>query len=58
MIKIPKCSLCEREIPPGTGLMYVFTSGRILWFCSNKCKKNFLVLKRKPSKLKWIKMKK
>ena len=29
--------------------------GTVLWFCSAKCKKNMLELKRDPRKLKWTK---
>jgi large subunit ribosomal protein L24e len=47
------CSFCGREFPQGTGMMYVKTDGSILWFCSNKCKKNSLKLKRDSRKLKW-----
>jgi large subunit ribosomal protein L24e len=48
-----KCSFCGTEIPPGTGLMYVQKDGKILYFCSKKCEKNMLKLKRKPRKVKW-----
>jgi large subunit ribosomal protein L24e len=33
--------------------MLAKNDGNILWFCSAKCKKNALVLKRDPRKLKW-----
>ncbi len=33
--------------------MYVKNDGSILWFCSSKCRKNFLKLGRNPRKLKW-----
>ncbi len=46
------CSFCGYEIPPGTGIMYVKTDGTILYFCSSKCRKNYL-LGRNPRKLKW-----
>jgi len=48
-----KCSFCGREIEPGTGIMYVKNDGSILWFCSSKCRKNYLKLRRNPKKLKW-----
>lgn len=48
-----RCSFCGHEFSPGTGIMYVNNDGTILWFCSSKCRKNSLVLKRDPRKLKW-----
>lgn len=33
--------------------MMVFISGKINYFCSNKCEKNLLKLKRKPLETKW-----
>ena len=35
--------------------MLALNNGTVLWFCSSKCKKNMLVLKRDPRKLKWTK---
>lgn len=40
-------------MPPGTGLMFVENSGRILHFCSSKCRKN-MKHDRDPNKLLWI----
>ena len=34
-------------------MMYVKNDGSTLWFCSSKCRKNALKLKRDPRKLKW-----
>jgi len=48
-----QCSFCGGEIPPGTGIMYVRSDGSTLWFCSSKCRKNALKLKRDARKLKW-----
>jgi large subunit ribosomal protein L24e len=49
------CSFCGEEIEVGTGKMYVRRDGRVLYFCSGKCEKNMLKLKRNPRKLKWTK---
>ena len=35
--------------------MFVHKDGKILYFCSNKCQKNMLVLKRKPRTTTWTK---
>jgi len=35
--------------------MYVRGDGSILWFCSSKCRKNAVNLKRDARKLKWTK---
>jgi large subunit ribosomal protein L24e len=48
-----KCSFCEKDIPKGTGKMYVKTDGKIFYFCSNKCEKNMLKHRRKARNLKW-----
>ena len=53
MPKINTCSFCGREIPPGTGIMYVKKDGTILWFCSSKCFKSAIKLGRDPRKLAW-----
>jgi large subunit ribosomal protein L24e len=47
------CSFCKKELAKGTGKMLVKTNGKILWFCSRKCEKNTLQLKRNPAKFKW-----
>jgi LSU ribosomal protein L24E len=33
--------------------MYVTERGEVLWFCSSKCYKNAVILRRNPRKLKW-----
>ncbi len=52
-----KCSFCNNEIAKGTGTMYVKVSGQILYFCSMKCEKNLLKLKRIPREQKWTSVK-
>jgi len=47
------CSFCGKLIMTGTGKIFVQNTGKILYFCSNKCEKNMLKLNRKSSKLKW-----
>ena len=48
-----KCSFSGKDIPPGTGTIYVKKDGKILYFANSKCMKNFLKLKRKPRNVKW-----
>ena len=48
-----RCSFCDNKIEKGTGKIYVEKSGKILYFCSMKCEKNLLKLKRKSLKTKW-----
>ena len=50
---MPKCTFCGNSIKKGTGKMFVYASGKIANFCTNKCEKNLLKLKRKPLKVKW-----
>ncbi|KXA89412.1 50S ribosomal protein L24 [candidate division MSBL1 archaeon SCGC-AAA259D14] len=47
------CSFCGEKIIPGKGKMFVRKDGTILYFCSSKCEKNMLKLKRKPENLEW-----
>jgi len=49
------CSFCGRKIEKGTGKIFVFKTGKLLNFCSSKCEKNMLKLKRKARTLKWTK---
>ena len=49
------CSFCDNEIKKGTGKIFVKKDGKILNFCSMKCEKNTLKLKRKPLNIKWTK---
>jgi len=48
-----ECSFCGERLMPGTGFLFVKRDGTALFFCSRKCEKNLLALKRKPSATKW-----
>jgi len=50
-----KCSFCGIQIERGTGKMFVKLDGKVLYFCSNKCEKNMLKLRRKPRTTTWTK---
>jgi large subunit ribosomal protein L24e len=50
-----RCSFCNKNIERGTGKIVVSKIGKISHFCSMKCEKNSLKLKRKPIKFKWTK---
>ena len=52
------CSFCQTKLEKGTGKMFVYASGKVLHFCSMKCEKNMLKLKRKARNLKWASKKK
>jgi large subunit ribosomal protein L24e len=47
------CSFCGKEIPKGTGTMFIKKDAKVFWFCSNKCEKNMLKLNRKPRNKAW-----
>jgi large subunit ribosomal protein L24e len=49
------CSFCGKEIKKGSGKKFVKDNGQILNFCSSKCEKNMLKLKRDPRRFKWTK---
>ena len=55
MVERKICTFCGNEIEPGTGKMYVKKDGTILNFCSMKCQKNQLKLKRIPRRVRWTK---
>lgn len=48
------CSFCRLKLPLGTGSMLVKKDGATLYFCSSKCEKNSLKLRRSPRKVKWV----
>ncbi len=48
-----RCDFCGSPIEPGTGVMYVRSDGTIHYYCSSKCFKNAVKLKRKPEKVRW-----
>ncbi len=48
-----KCNFCGIQIPKGTGIMFVKKDGTTYRFCSKKCEKNQLKLKRKSAKTRW-----
>jgi len=48
-----RCDFCGIGITKGTGKMYVKKDGKIIHFCSMKCEKNLLKLKRKPRTTGW-----
>lgn len=48
-----KCSFCGEQVGKGTGTLYITTKGKTMLFCSSKCERNLIKLKRKPRKTKW-----
>ena len=50
---MPYCSFCNEEIRKGSGEMYVLRDGTSLYFCSSKCHRNTLNLKREGRLMKW-----
>ena len=52
---VKPCNFCDRPVAKGSGTMLALNNGTVMWFCSSKCKKNMLDLKRDPRKLKWTK---
>lgn len=47
------CTFCGKTFPKATGKMYVKRDGTVYLFCTSKCEKNMLVLKRKPRRVRW-----
>ncbi|WP_455391849.1 50S ribosomal protein L24e [[Eubacterium] cellulosolvens] len=55
MVERRVCSFCGIEIEPGTGKMYIKRDATVFFFCSNKCQKNMINLKRVPRRVRWTK---
>jgi len=55
MVEKRTCSFCGEDIEPGTGMLFVRRDGTRLEFCSSKCRRNMLDLKRVPRRVKWTK---
>jgi large subunit ribosomal protein L24e len=53
MVELRVCSFCGKEMEPGTGKMYVKKDGTVLLFCTNKCSKNMIEMKRVPRTVTW-----
>lgn len=53
MVTEYKCNFCGKKFEKGFGIMFVKNDGSILYFCSSKCRKNKLKLRRNPKKFKW-----
>ncbi|PIN76363.1 50S ribosomal protein L24e [Candidatus Woesearchaeota archaeon CG10_big_fil_rev_8_21_14_0_10_36_11] len=50
---MPKCTFCGNSIMKGTGKLFAYANGKVAYFCSNRCEKNLLKLKRKPLTVRW-----
>lgn len=48
-----KCSFCGKIMDKGIGKIFVKKEGNVFSFCSKKCEKNLLKLKRNPRNVKW-----
>ena len=48
-----KCSFCGNNIEQGTGKLFAKNDGSLFYYCSNKCEKNHLKLKRTPRNIRW-----
>jgi large subunit ribosomal protein L24e len=53
MVDRHACSFCGTDIEPGTGKLYIKKDGTKYNFCSNKCQKNMIELKRVNRNVKW-----
>lgn len=55
---MPRCSFCKQNYEFPYGLTLILNDGNILYFCSSKCRKNLLHLKRDNKKVNWIRKEK
>jgi ribosomal protein L24E len=49
-----KCTFCNKDMPRGTGKIYVYKNGKIAYFCTLKCEKHAVKLKHKAREQKWV----
>ncbi|MEM0356592.1 MAG: hypothetical protein QW465_02465 [Candidatus Anstonellales archaeon] len=49
-----KCSFCGDEIKLDRAVYYYTATGKGYVFCSSKCRRSMLKLRRDPKKLKWV----
>ncbi len=52
---MPTCYFCGDELAKGSGILHAKRDGTIQYFCSSKCRKNSLNLKREGRRVKWTK---
>lgn len=52
---MPDCSFCGNLLRKGSGMLFVKKDGKPFYFCSSKCRKNSLGLKREGRKKRWTK---
>jgi len=53
MLSLKTCSFCGGSVNLGEGTLLVRNDGSINWYCSSKCRKNSISLKRDPRRFKW-----
>ncbi len=51
---MPACSFCKKNYEWPRGLTLALNDGKLLYFCSGKCRKNLLRLKRDNKKVNWV----
>ena len=51
---MPRCSFCKKNYEFPRGLTLILNDGNIVYFCSSKCRKNMLHLRRDNKKVNWI----
>ena len=51
---MPRCSFCKQNYEFPYGLTLVLNDGNLLYFCSSKCRKNMLKLRRDNKKVNWV----
>ena len=51
---MPRCSFCKQNYEFPRGLTLILNDGNIKYFCSSKCRKNDLKLKRDSKNVNWV----
>jgi large subunit ribosomal protein L24e len=51
---MPRCTFCKQNYEFPRGLTLILNDGNLLYFCSSKCRRNALHLKRDNKKVNWV----
>jgi len=51
---MPRCTFCKQNYEFPYGMTLILNDGNIMYFCSSKCRRNAIKLKRDNKKVNWV----
>ena len=51
---MPRCTFCKQNYEFPRGMTLILNDGNIMYFCSSKCRRNAIKLKRDNKKVNWV----